>query len=154
MAKVKRYRATGFYPLGEPPARRHITAAAVTIVKGDVLHDNGSGLATNATTALAATCLGVAAADCASGGDCEYYPLDTKTQYIVTVGSGTLIATDNIGSMCDLEAVNTIDLSDNVTEGVGFFIDEIDVSAGAVAAETHGYAIGHFVVVGVQASSA
>ncbi len=38
-------------------------AAAVTIVKGDALHDDGAGLATNAVTAFAATFLGIAAED-------------------------------------------------------------------------------------------
>jgi hypothetical protein len=82
MAKVNRYHATGFFPLGEPPARRVATAAAVTIVKGDALHWS-AGTLTNATIALAATFAGIAAADCAASGECEYYPADEVTQYIV-----------------------------------------------------------------------
>jgi hypothetical protein len=151
MAKRSRYPASGFHPLGEPPARRHITAAAVTIVKGDALHDDGNGVATNATTAFAATFLGVAAADCASGGDCEYYPPDDKTQYIVKCGANNVLTATDIALVVDLEAVNTIDHNDTITEGVGFFIDEIDISTPAIAAATYGYAIGHFVVKGAQA---
>lgn len=149
-----RYLANGFIPINDVPARRHMTAAAVTIVKGDVLHDDGNGYATNATTAFAATCLGVAAADCASGGDCEYYPLDTKTQYIVPVAAPSVITQTAVGTICDLQSNDDIDTGDNVTEGVGFFIDRIDISAAAIVANTYGYAIGHFEVVGVQASSA
>lgn len=153
MAKVSRYPARGFQPLGEPPARRHITAAAVTIYRGDALHDNGSGLATNGTTAFAATFLGVAAADCASGGDCEYYPPDDKTQYIVPCGDNNALTPTDVGTTVDLQEVYTIDHNDAVTEGVAFRIDDIDISTAALAAYTDafGYAIGHFVVVGTQA---
>jgi hypothetical protein len=149
-----RYSANGFIPISEPPARRHITAAAVTIVKGDVLHDDGNGVATNATVAFAATCLGVASADCASGGDCEYFPLDKDTQYIVPVSQNAEIATTAIGTIVDLQANDDIDINDTVTEGIGFMIDKIDISDEAIAANTYGYAIGHFVVLGTQASSA
>ena len=153
MAKVNRYPASGFYPLGEPPARKHITAAAVTILKGDALHDNGSGLATNATTAFAATFIGVAAADCASGGDCEYYGPDDKTQYIVPCSDNNALQATDVGTVVDLQECNTIDHNDAITEGVGFFIDEIDISVAALAAyaDSFGYAIGHFVVKGAQA---
>ena len=146
-----RYLANGFIPVTNPPARRQMTAAAVTIVKGDALHDDGNGYATNATTAFAATFLGIAAADCASGGTCEYYPVDTKTQYIVPVAASALITTTAIGSLVDLEANDDIDLSDTITEGIAFRVDEIVTNADAIAANTYGYAIGHFVVVGTQA---
>jgi len=151
MAKTNVYFANGFIPLSEPPARRHLTAAAVTIVKGDYVEDDGSGYATNAGVTFAATGLGIAAADCASGGDCEYYPLDTNTQYIVPVAANALITQSAVGTIVDLNANDDIDISDTVTEGIGFFIDEIDVSAAAIVANPYGYAIGHFVVTGTQA---
>jgi len=158
MAKVNKYLPDGFIPLGEPPARRRMLAATVTIVKGDVLHDDGSGFATNATTAFAATCLGVAAAPCVGDSSTvyvEYYPLDTKTQYIVPVAAPAAAITQTaVGLICDLQANDDIDIGDNVTEGVGFFIDEIDICAAALVGNTYGYAIGHFVDTGVQASSA
>ncbi len=145
MSKTNRFFANGFIPLSEPPARRHMTAAAVTIVKGDVLHDDGSGYATNATTSLdSATFLGVAAADCASGGDCEFYPKDPKTQYIVPVAANAEISQTAVGTNVDLENNDDIDISDAVTTGLGFRIDEIDISTEAIAANTYGYAIGHF----------
>jgi hypothetical protein len=147
----RRYQADGFIPVNDPPARRTMTAAAVTIVKGDVLQDNGSGLATNAGTAFAATHFGVAAADCASGGTVQYYPFDTKTQYIVPVATNALISTTIIGTVCNLGNNDDLDISSNPVTGIGFWVDAIDVSAEAVAVNTYGYAIGHFVVVGVQA---
>ena len=153
---MRRYQANGFIPINEPPARRYCLAATVEIIKGDFLVDNGSGYATNADTAFAATGKGVAAADldnnpAVSGAEIEYYPLDTKTQYIVPVAANALITQDAIGSIVDLEANDDIDINDTVTEGRGFRIDAIDVGTEAVAANTYGYAIGHFEVVGTQA---
>jgi len=154
MSKVNRYFANGFIPLSEPPARRYMLADAVAIVKGDALHDNGSGYATNATTAFAATFLGIAAADCdnsgGSAGDLsvEYYPVDIKTHHFVPVAANALITQTAVGSICDLEANDDIDISDTtIAAGPGFFVDEIDVSTEAVAVNTYGYAIGHFAYV-------
>jgi len=150
-----RYLANGFIPISNPPARRQMPAAAsISIVKGDALHDNGSGYATNATVAFAATFLGIAAADCdnSSGDagtlDVEYFPVDTTTQYIVPVAANALITQTAVGTIVDLEANDDIDISDTtIAAGPGFFIDRIDVCADAVAANTYGYAIGHFAYV-------
>jgi|AMWB02.1.fsa_nt_gi hypothetical protein len=152
--KLTRYQANGFIPVSEPPARRNALAATVTIVKGDMLQDNGSGYMTNAGTAFAATHMGVAAIGVvgdSSSKYVEYYPLDTKTQYSVPVAANAVITRDAIGSIVDLEANDDIDISDTVSEGIGFMIDDIDISADAIAANTYGYAIGHFVVVGTEA---
>jgi hypothetical protein len=81
----------------------------------------------------------------------EYFPLNTKTQYIVPVAADALITTTAIGTTVDLEANDDLDISDLVTEGIAFMIDDIDVSADAIVANTYGYAIGHFVTVGTQA---
>lgn len=155
---LMRYPVNGFFPLNAPPARRVVGAAAVNIVKGDVLHDNGAGFATNATTAFnVLTCLGVAAANAdnsagAAGAiDVEYYPIDELTQYAVPVAANAVIAQTNIGTIVDLENNDDIDISDTVAAGLGFFIDEFDASAAAVAANTYGYAIGHFAKFGAQA---
>jgi hypothetical protein len=157
MAKFKKYHASGFYPLGEPPARRKMLAAVVDIAKGDALHDDTNGVATNATTALAATFLGIAAAPCDNSPTAslsvEYFPFDKNTQYVVPVAD-SLISTTNIGTLINLSAVGTVAHATNPTEGIAFFVDDIDVSAAAIVGNTYGYAIGHFVVVGTQASSA
>jgi len=148
--RVSKYQATGFLPLGEPPARKVATAAAVTIVKGDALHWS-AGTVTNGTVALAATFAGIAAADCASGGSCEYYPADADVQYSVPVAANTvLVATTHIGTNCDLSACNNIAVNDDPTEGYAFQIDDIDINAEAIAINTYGYAIGHFRVIGTQ----
>ena len=143
-----RYRANGFFPVSFPPARRRILAATVTIVEGDALHDDGSGYATNATTAFATTFLGIAAESTTGDSSSvyvEYYPRDLTTRYIVPVAANTTIAQTNIGTIVDLEANDDIDISDTtIAAGPGFFIDAIDISEEAVAANTYGYAIGHF----------
>jgi hypothetical protein len=144
-----RYQARGFYPINEPPARRQILAATVEIKKGDALHDDGNGKATNATTSLdSATFLGVAAEDCDNNPDVSlkvaYYPPDNKTQYRVPVGANAEIAQTAIGTNINLEAVGTVDISDARTEGQAFRVDAIDISTLAIAANTYGYAIGHF----------
>jgi hypothetical protein len=152
-----RYQTNGFIPVSDPPARRRLLAATVTIVKGDMIQDNGSGLMTNAGTAFAATHMGVAAIDVVGDSSSEYvefYPLDTKTQYRVPVAAASVITQTAVGTTVDLQANDDIDLGDLVTEGIAFMIDEIDISAAAIAANTYGYAIGHFVIVGTQASSA
>ena len=149
-----RYPTNGFIPINEPPARRSSIAATVTIVKGDMIQDNGSGLLTNAGTAFAATHMGVACAGVVGDSSTkyvEYFPLNTKTQYIVPVAADALITTTAIGTTVDLEANDDLDISDLVTEGIAFMIDDIDVSADAIVANTYGYVIGHFVTVGTQA---
>ena len=153
MARIKKYHASGFFPLGEPPARRLMSAAVVDIAKGDALHDDTNGVATNATTGFTALFLGIAAAPCDNTPQAslkvEYYPFDKCTQYVVPVAD-SLIATTNKGTLINLSAVGTVAHATNPTEGIAFFVDDIDVSADAVAANTYGYAIGHFVVVGTQ----
>jgi hypothetical protein len=148
------YKATGFTmdsPLPAPGLLK-ITAAAVTIVKGDAIFDDTNGLATNATTAFGPTFMGIAACDCASGGDCYIIPASANVRYWVVNSGATLAATTDIGEVIDLEENNTVDVSDvTVTaSGWGFFVDEIDVSAGALAADaeivtTGGFVKGHFV---------
>jgi hypothetical protein len=147
----RRYHANGFYPYNNPPARRQApVAASINIVKGDALQDNGSGYITNAGTAFAATHMGIAAADCnnssgaAAAKYVEYYPLDDCTQYIVPVAANAVITRTVIGTIIDLEANDDVDVSDAVTTGIGFRVDDFDASAAAVAVNTYGYAIGHF----------
>ena len=172
MSKVNRFLTTGFIPLEVPPSRRQVPIAAnITILRGDALFDNGAGYATNAPTAFTALFLGIAAAPCsnvagstdfinrnpaiaiaaAGAFNVEYYPKETPIQYVVPVAAAALVTIAAIGSTVDLQANNTIDVSDAVTEGQAFWVDEIEVSAPAIIANAFGYAIGHFVVVGTQA---
>lgn len=149
----RRYQTYGFVPVTAPPARRTLEAAVVDIAVGDFLHENTAGKATNATTSFAVTALGVAAAPCDNSPEAslkvEYYPLEPTTQYIVPVGDN-LIATTDIGLIVNLNTTCNTILGTAITAGIGFMIDDIDVSANAVAANTYGYAIGHFVVTVAQ----
>lgn len=143
---LRRYQTHGFYPISNPPARRQALAATVTIVKGDMLCDNGSGYMTNADTAFAATHMGVAAADVVGDSSTkyvEYWPLDPRTQYIVPV-STSLIERGDVGAVVNIGSNDDLDVDTTVTTGIGFRIDDLDVSAAAIAANTYGYAIGHF----------
>ena len=152
--KLARYQANGFIPVNEPPARRSALAATVTIVKGDALEDNESGYMTNAAVLFTARFMGIAAAGVVGDSSTkyvEYYPLDTKTQYSVPVAANAKIARDAIGELVNLENNDDIDISDTESEGIAFRIDDIDVSAEAIAVNSYGYAIGHFEVVGTQA---
>ena len=150
-----RYQATGFIPVNEPPAtRRILCAATIDIVKGDALHDDGNGYATNATTAFdSATFLGFAAEDvdntpAVAGKTVAYHPINAATQYRVPVEENAAITQTAIGTNVDMEDVNNIDISDASTEGLAFRIDAIDISADAIAANTYGYAIGRpFIIV-------
>ena len=152
--KLTRYQTHGFYPIGNPPAIRRMLAATVTIVKGDALQDDGSGYATNAATAFAATHMGVAASDCTGDSStvyAEYYPFNTETQYSVPVSTNAVLTRTAIGTTVTLGNNDDLDIGTAVSEGIAFRIDDIDISAEAIAANTYGYAIGHFVVVGTQA---
>lgn len=150
----RRYQANGFIPYTNPPARQTKLAADVDIYKGDALFDNGSGYATNANTDFAATFLGVAAADCLNSGGSglyvEFYPFEPYTQYIVPVAANALITRTAVGTSVDLENNDDIDISDTLTEGIVFFIEDIDVSAEAIDGNAYGYAIGRFRVQGTQ----
>ena len=161
----RRYQTHGFIPFVSPPARVTREADTDNIVKGDALHDDGAGYATNAIAAFANTFLGIAAADCdnsaagASKGDksVEIYPFDHKTLYIVPVASNALSAVidrDDVGIIVDLENNDDIDLEDTITTGIGFFIEDFDGSAEAIVANAMGYAIGRFKVQATQASAA
>lgn len=147
---MRRYQANGFIPIIAPPARiTRQMADAIIVVKGDVLIDDGSGYATNTAVLFAATVLGVAAIDKTGGAtdgaeSIEIYPLDFDTQYIVPVAGNTAITRDAVGTYVDLETNGTIDITDEVTEGLSFFIEDIDISTEAIAANTAGYAIGRF----------
>lgn len=154
---MRRYQTNGFIPFSSPPPRIHRQADTDTFVKGDAIFDDGSGYATNAITAFANTFLGICAADVDNSAgsqgsvDVEIYPFDSDTLYIVPVAAAALITRTAVGTLVDLENNDDIDISDAVTTGIGFWIEEIDVSTEAVAANTYGYAIGRFRVQATQA---
>ena len=151
MSKFNIFRPTGFFLVGNiaPAGLRTILAADVSIKKGDVLHDDGNGEATNATTDFTKTTfLGVAAEDVdnsdADALSVQYIPPLPQHQFIVAVAENALITQTAVGLIVDMEAVNTLDISEAVTAGPGFRIDEIEAGTEAVAANAYGFAIGHF----------
>ncbi len=151
MAKTSVYQATGFFLLSQLEASglRYYPAAVVDIKKGDALHDNTAGKATNATTAFANTFLGIAATDCDNTPEASLevgvIPPLNQYQFIVPVEQNAVITRTIVGTIIDLQSVNTVDISDAVTTGPGFFVDDFDAGTTAVDANTYGYAIGHFV---------
>lgn len=153
--KLARYQADGFYPLSNiAPSglRSYPVAATTTIVKGDYVVPS-SGYATTATAVQAAV-LGIAAegADNSAGADgaisVKVIPLLPHIQFSVPVAANAVISQAYVGETYDLENNDDIDISDvTITAGwLGFLVDDFDASAEAVAANTYGYAIGHFQV--------
>ncbi len=151
--EMTRYQTDGFVPVNDPPARIHMLADTDTIVKGDVLHDDGNGKATNVVAVLdSALFLGVAAANCDNSGDddlkVEMYPFDPRTRYIVPVAAPAAAITQTaVGLNVHLQSNDDIDIGDAVTTGMSFKIDGIDISDRAIAANTYGYALGKFALI-------
>jgi len=152
--KTNVYKAAGFSLLNklDEGGLRSYLCDSDTILKGDALHDDGNGKATNATTAFASTFLGIAAHAQDNSGDdglsVLVIPPLSKYQFIVPVEADAVITQTAVGLICDLESVNTLDISDvtGAANAKGLFIDEIDITDAAIAANTYGYAIGHFEV--------
>lgn len=153
--KLSHYQTNGFYlltPIG-PAGLRSYPAAAVNIVKGDYVIPS-SGYATNTATAFQIDVFGIAAENCDNSGgasgdlSCLVIPLLSHLQFSVPVNTNALIARSHVGDAYDLQANDDIDISDTaiVAGALGFFVDDFDASAEAVAANTYGYAIGHFVL--------
>lgn len=154
MPKSSIYPATGFLALTEVTkggGPRSYLQAAVAIAKGDFIHDDTAGYATNATTSFTVAAIGVATETVSNSGgslgDTKILviPWQFDVQYIVAVEENALITQTAVGTLVDLQSVNTIDINDTtIATGPGFWIDEIDVSVAAIAANTFGFAIGHF----------
>ena len=128
----------------------YLEQAAVEIAAGDAIFDNGSGYATNVGTAFAATFRGIAAedSDLSAGSDGDdkiaIIPASADIRYMVKNESGTAAAQTDIGELVDLESNDGVDVTDVTLVEWGFLIDEIDISALAVAANTPGFVIGRF----------
>lgn len=148
--KLSIYQAEGFYLISQGTTgglKKCMLSAAAAINKGDALCDDGSGYATDAGANLAATFLGIAAeSTTVAGGQLEIMVIPPYAHNKFSVPCDTaLIAQTDIGELCDVGADSShLDPSDNVTTGWAFVVDDIDVSAEAIAADAQGYAIGHF----------
>lgn len=142
------YQSSGFRLDGplEAGDTYQATLAAVTVAKGDALHDNGSGLATNATTAFAGTFMGIAGEAGTSGGSIMVIRPNPKLSFWVPNASATVAAQTDIGESVDLggSSCNKIDVTDNTLVEWGLRIVEIDISALALTANAGGYVRGYF----------
>ena len=156
MPKTNVYKAAGFTllnKLDEGGLISYLVYDSINIAKGDAIHINATGYAVNdVATDISVKFVGIAshAANNASGTSGAIsvlvIPPLRKYQFIVPVANA-LITQAAVGTQVDLSAVNTIDLTDltGAADSLGLFIDEIDVSDLAIAANEFGYAIGHFV---------
>ncbi len=129
----------------------YLDQANVAIVKGDAVFDDGNGYATNVGTAFAATFRGIAhtSKDNSAGSDGDtkvaIVPYSADVKYWVKNESGTVAAQTDVGEIVDLESNDGIDVTDVTVIEYGFLIDEIDISANAVAANTGGFVLGRFI---------
>ena len=151
--KLTHYQASGFYLISKLQTgglKKWGVHATTTITKGQALAEDTAGYATDMGANLAATFIGIAAEACdnstgaAGAKSVMVIPPFNHNQFAVPADTATLAQTD-IGELVDTGADGLhIDPSDAVTTGWAFIIDEIDISAEAVAANTRGYAVGHF----------
>ena len=141
-----------WFRLDEPACKCTIDsrpAAAVAITKGQALHDDGSGFVTNTVTAFAATFVGIAVEDCdnsaGAAGDLQvlvYLPSTQARFWVPNVVAGTVAARTDVGEICDLETAKGIDVTDNTVVAWGFYVDDIDISTKALAANSGGFCLG------------
>ena len=151
-------------------------AGAVKIYKGDVLHLSTSSGVVNTTYAFGPTLAGIAACDFDNGtaytdglpnhGDNTVSTNSTalssanvalvipplqQYQFIVPCAASTVITSSYLGLKVDMDGSTPGKVLLTDTTGAGssymFYIDDFDASATAVAVNTYGYAIGHFVSV-------
>jgi len=130
----------------------------VSVARGDIMKDNGSGFLTNAsiTGFTAETAFYVAIEDCdnSAGADGDLNILcvlanDITNEWWVPVEDQSLITRDDVGTIVDLQSEDGIDVDAAVTNtGIGFLIEGFDAGAAAVSANTYGYARGRFIILG------
>ena len=78
------------------------------------------------------------------GKNLEVIPCLPQYDFMVPDEDNVLVKATDVGEIVDLQSEDGIDNSDQVTLGMGFMIDDIDISSAALAANSFGYAIGHF----------
>lgn len=145
----------GFRLLNEmAKTRKYANTTGVAYAIGDAVISTSGYLALATTLQLGATPLfrgivnqaSTAAANTAAGtGGLFTEVIVPMFEYDFMVpDEDNLLQLSDVGTLADLQSEDGIDNSDAVALGLGFSIDRIDVSSAAVAANTYGYAIGHF----------
>ena len=131
--------------------RTYPVTSGVAIDKGDAIIIT-SGYAALATALSTATFAGIAldtntAAEASADGAVDVQVIQPlpSLQFRVPVTATDLITLAQVGLAYELQDEKSIDENDAATAYWGFFVDSIDVSTEAVAINTYGYAIGHFV---------
>ncbi len=150
MSASRRY-MPGFQLINELQHKRNYPVGiGVSIAIGDLLILT-SGYIALGTTLQEVIPAGIAmqtntAAEAVANGTvtCDVIPCLPQYQFMVPCEATDLITVAQVGTLYDLQTEDGIDEGDAVTLGTGFFVDEVDVSSGAVAANAFGYAIGHF----------
>lgn len=154
MSTPNRY-VPGFRLLNEfCKKRKYGVGSAVAIARGDALILTSGYLALGTTFQLGADpkFVGIAneentAAE-ASANDVfkvEVIPALPEYDFMVPEEDNVLVLATDVGETIDLQSEDGVDNSDQVTLGLGFFVDAIDISSAALAASSNlGFAIGHF----------
>lgn len=129
--------------------RYYTPYSGLAIQVGDAL-EIANGVLVLATTALDITFPGIAysentAAQSTAAVKVAVIPPLQHYQFKVKVVATDLITTGQIGATYDLQNEVGIDENDTAIDVWGFFVDEVDVSAEAIAANEYGYVVGHFV---------
>lgn len=147
---MRQYFSAGFQPL---IAANNVSmpsmdiAASTAIARGVVIGYSTGAVALNAfaSNAIGVSAVAVSNASGALGDEqIPYYPLLADIQYIVPVNNALITAAAK-GTICDIVSGGAkIDLTDNSVTHYGFLIEDIDVSADAIVANTYGFAIGRF----------
>jgi hypothetical protein len=136
----------------DPSGLIYFPVANASAIRIGYMVGNSSGYAAEITSTqetaipfgIAATANSAAEAAGAGAVSVGVIPLLPQYRFAVPVGATDLITQAQVGLIYDLQAANNIDEGDAITFGYGFRVDAIDVSAEAIAANTFGFAIGHF----------
>ena len=146
MSTPNRY-VPGFRLLNElTKKRKYPVGISVAVAFGDAMIIT-AGYAVLATTLQQVTpvFIGIAnsentAAEAVANGtvNVEIIPADYNYDFMVPLEATDLITLAQVGVLYDLQTEDGLDEGDVVTAGKGFFVDAIDVSRAAVAANTFG----------------
>jgi hypothetical protein len=153
------YHINGFRADYLPPdAIVSMPLAAVSVAKGDIMKDDGNGYLTNASitgfAAETAFYVAIEAVDNSGGsaGDLNILCVlanDPRIRWI-GINEGTVFAQTAVGTIIDINSEDGLKGGTAVTNtGIGFLIEEIDISTAALAASSSkGYAKGRFLILG------
>lgn len=126
--------------------------AAVNISRGDILIDNAAGYLTNAAITAFSDVAHYVAIDngtnsAGAAGDVSILcvPISiAKNRFWVPNNSATVAAQTDVGEVIDLDSEDDVDVTDTTCIAWGFLVEEIDISAAAIAVKTGGYIKGRF----------